>query len=378
MMQKLYFVAGEASGDARGAELMRSLLEQEPALEFFGRGGAQMRAIAGGDFHDWSDRAGVIGIIDVIKNYGYFKRQFDATLAEIERLKPDAVILIDYPGFNLRLATALKKRGSPARVLYYISPQVWAWHQSRIPKMARTIDLMMCIFPFEKPLYEKSGLKTVFVGHPMIDSLGAKRLDVGREESLVGLFPGSRKREVRKIFPVMLEAAVEMQKARPELQFEAAASSEAMQELMQLIALEFPPVLRDIGLKNSHELMQRACVGMVASGTATLEASFFRLPYVLVYRAAWLTFFIGRRLVKVAWLGMANILAGREIVREFLQEEAAPKPIADELLRLANDPQARARLVADTDAVIAMLGESGASKRAAAAILGEIKPPSPQ
>ena len=375
---KLYFVAGEASGDARGAELMRALLEQDPSLEFFGLGGAQMRAIAGGDFHDWVERAGVLGIIDVLKNYGYFKKQFDAALAEIARIKPDAVVLIDYPGFNLRLATALKKSGNAPQVIYYISPQVWAWHQSRIPKMARTIDLMMCIFPFEKPLYEKSGLKTVFVGHPMIDSLGAKKLHIERDEKLAGLFPGSRKREVCKIFPVMLEAAVEMQKARPDLQFEAAAASEAMLERMHTIALEYPPVLRGIGLKNSHELMQRAAVGMVASGTATMEASFFQLPYVLIYRAAWLTFFLGRRLVKVPWLGMVNILAGREIVREFLQEEALPQPIASEVLRLVSDPEARRKLIANSDFVVSMLGEPGASKRAAAAILDQLRAPAAQ
>jgi lipid-A-disaccharide synthase len=137
---KLYFVAGEASGDSRGAELMRALHEREPAMEFHGLGGPQMRAIAGGSFRDWTDRAGVIGIIDVLKNYGWFREQFDAALAEILATKPDALVLIDYPGFNLRLAKAVKAANPSQRIIYYISPQVWAWHRGRIPKMARTLD----------------------------------------------------------------------------------------------------------------------------------------------------------------------------------------------------------------------------------------------
>lgn len=370
---KLYLVAGEASGDARGAELMRSLRERVPEVEFYGRGGAQMQALAGGAFHDWSDRAGVLGIIDVLKNYPYFKKQFDETLAEIARLQPAGVVLIDYPGFNLRLAAALKKKSTTARVIYYVSPQVWAWHRGRIPKMARTIDLMLCIFPFEKTLYEKSGLKTEFVGHPMIDSLALKKIATPREKGLVGLFPGSRRREVSKIFPVMLASAAELQRGQPELRFAAAAASVAMQERMQRLAEKFPSLPCAINVKTSHELMQQASAGMVASGTATLEAAYFRLPFVLVYRTAWLTFFIGRRLVKVPFLGMPNILAGREIVREFLQEEARADLIAPEVLRLLNDQNYRDRLVTHLDSVIAMLGQPGASARAADAVCAELR-----
>jgi len=146
---KLYFVAGEASGDARGAELLRALRAREPGLEFFGAGGREMQVLAGGDFLDWADEA-VVGLWDVLKKYGYFKRQFDQMLADIERVSPDAVVLIDYPGFNLRLAKELRARGARAKIIYYISPQVWAWNRGRIPKMARWLDLMLCIFPFEQ------------------------------------------------------------------------------------------------------------------------------------------------------------------------------------------------------------------------------------
>jgi lipid-A-disaccharide synthase len=332
-----------------------------------------MAALAApGSIHDWIARAGVIGIIDVVKNYGYFRRQFAVALHEIAHQKPDAVVLIDYPGFNLRLAAALKKAQATAKVIDYISPQVWAWNRGRIPTMARVLDLMICIFPFEKPLYEQSGLKTVFVGHPMLDSLAEKRLKGQREENLLGLFPGSREREVKKIFPVMLEAASLLRKTRPSLRIEAAAASEVMREKMEEITSRYPGIRCEVRIKTSQELMQRATAGMVASGTATLEATYFGLPFVLLYKAAWLTFLIGRRLVKVKWLGMPNILADREVVREFLQEDARPDAIAAEVAPMLDDPQVRAAFQDNLRSVIAKLGEPGASHHAAEAILATL------
>jgi len=369
----LYLVAGEASGDARGAELIRSLRARREDIDFRGFGGPQMAALAGPDaVHDWIGRAAVLGIIDVVRNYGYFRRQFAIALKEIAQLKPAAVVLIDYPGFNLRLAAALKKTGTQAKIIDYVSPQVWAWNGGRIPKMAQILDLMICIFPFEKPLYEQSGLKTVFVGHPMLDSLAEKRLDSAREQHLLGLFPGSREREVNQIFPVMLETAALLAPARPGLRIEASAASAEMRDLMQRIALRYPAVPCEITLKSSHALMQRATAGMVASGTATLEAAYFGLPFVLLYKAAWLTFLIGRRLVKVQWLGMPNILANREVVREFLQEDARPAAIAAAVAPLLDDPAARAALQETLRSVIATLGQPGASSRAADAIIGAL------
>jgi len=374
---KLYFVAGEASGDSRGAELIQSLSAKQPGIEFLGLGGRQMRALSREQIEDWCERAAVLGFIDVIKNYGYFRDRLNSTIEKVIQLKPDAVVLIDYPGFNLRLAKAVRARNPAQRIIYYISPQVWAWNRGRIPKMARDLDLMICIFPFEKPLYEQSGLKTEFVGHPMVDSLGAKRTNAPRDPDLVTLLPGSRKREVKKIFPVMVQAAGLILKKRPGTRFAAAAASPKMAALMQEILTEQGNggngLPCELSLRNAHELMQGASAGMVASGTATLEASFFRLPYVLIYKAAWLTFFVGRRLVRVKWLGIVNILAGREIVREFLQEDAKPEAIAGEVLSLLDEPAARQRLQAATEEVIAQLGQPGASDRAAEAILGVLR-----
>ena len=373
MSTRLYLIAGEASGDARGAELMRALRERDPALEFFGAGGREMRALGGDHFTDWADEA-VVGLWDVLKKYGYFKAQFNRMLADIARVQPRALVLIDYPGFNLRLAQAVKRAMPEVRVIDYISPQVWAWNRGRIPKIARYLDLMLCIFPFEKPLYEESGLPTVFVGHPLLDSLEAKRTGQPRDPQLVGLFPGSRQKEVRKIFPVMVQAAQRMKSARPDLRFEAAAASHELADAMLATVRRFGASedFCRITVRNSHELMQHAAAGIVCSGTATLEAAFFGLPLCIVYKVAALTWIVGKQLVKVPFLGMPNVLAGREIAREFLQGDATPEALAGETLRLVTDPAARENLQRELAAVIAQLGDRGAARRAADAILNAL------
>ena len=371
---KLYLVAGEASGDARGAELIQALRKRDASLQFFGAGGREMRALVGEHFVDWADEA-VVGLWDVLKKYGYFKGQFNRMLADLATVQPDALVLIDYPGFNLRLAREAHRRFPRLKIIDYISPQVWAWNRGRIPRMARYLDLMLCIFPFEKPLYEESGLRTVFVGHPMLDSLEAKRSDIPRDPQLVGLFPGSREKEVRKIFPVMAEAALQMKNGRPELRFEASAASHQLADYM-LTVLEQLGQSADfcaVTVRSSHDLMQRAIVGMVCSGTATLEAAFFGLPLCVVYKVAWLTWVVGKQLVQVPFLGMPNVLAGREIAREFLQGAATPDALATETLRLVTNTEHREALQADLAVVIAGLGQRGAAAHAAEAILEELR-----
>jgi lipid-A-disaccharide synthase len=404
---KLYVVAGEASGDARGTELMRALRERLPGVEFAGAGGREMRRLGGDAIEDWADEA-VVGLWDVLKKYGYFRQQFHRMLDEISRVKPDALVTIDYPGFNMRLAKAAKSRMPTLRTIHYISPQVWAWHRGRIPKMAKFLDLMLCLFPFELPLYEGAGLRAVLVGHPLLDSLAEKlptasaspapttppppekrRTDesqlflgldaarspaqfqpTGRDPSLVALLPGSRAKEVRKIFPVMIATAARLRQTRPALRFEAAAASEALAAEMrlQLELAGHPPDFCAVSLRTAHDLMQRAGAGMVCSGTATLESTFFGLPMVILYKVAWLTWAVGKCLVKIPWLGLPNVLAGREIIREFLQADAKPEPIAAEMLRLLDDPTARETQQRAQEAVIASLGPRGAALRAAEAI----------
>ncbi len=373
-MKRIWIVAGENSGDTRAAEVMLAAHALDPSIEFIGAGGPKMAPHAAAPFDDWIEEAGVLGLWDVLKNYGYFRKKFHAMLGDIAEHRPDAVLLVDYPGFNLRLAKALRARLPQIKILYYVSPQVWAWNRGRLPKMARWLDLMLCIFPFEKELYEQSGLRTEFVGHPLIDRLAEEQSAAARAPDLVGLFPGSREREVRRIFPAMAGAASLIAKSRPEFRFEAAAASDAHAAQMIGLAREIGvPIQITVG--QSHDLMRRATVGLVASGTATLEAATLGLPYALVYKTAWLTYEAGKRLVRVPHLGIVNILADRTVVREFIQPAATAAALADECLRLLNDDTTRADLQTDLAKVIATLGGPGAAHRAATAILTALDPP---
>jgi lipid-A-disaccharide synthase len=371
----IYFVAGEASGDNHGAALMRSLRQNVPDLQFIGRGGPRMAAQAGAGFHDWIDHAAVVGLWEVIKNYGYFRKQFHETLREIEAGRPDAVVLIDYPGFNLRLARALRPTVHRPRIIYYISPQVWAWNRGRIKQMAQWLDLMLCIFPFEAELYNQSGLRTIFVGHPMSERLEPLRVEGPRDPDLIALFPGSRRREIRKILPILLAAARQLARSKPKLHFEiAAASAELAREIQEEVRRQ--PNEQDLfAVKTgaAAAIMQRAAAGIVASGSATLEAAYFRLPFVLVYKVSWLTYVAGRMVVKVDYLGMPNVLANRAVVPEFIQHEARPASLANAVLQLLDDSMARSEMTSSFDEIISSLGEGGASQRAAAVIAGELQ-----
>lgn len=374
MSNTIYFVAGEASGDNHGAGLMRSLRELDDHLNFIGRGGPQMRMIAGEQFKNWIDDAAVLGLWEVIKKYGYFRKQFHETLNEIDESKADAVVLIDYPGFNLRLARVLRRRSTRQKIIYYISPQVWAWNRGRIKKMARFVDLMLCIFPFEAELYNKSGLRTEFVGHPMVERLRVRKIDIERDPNLIGLFPGSRCREVRKIFPILIETVGELRNQRVNLHFEVAAASEALATEISaaLTAAHVKDGLFHVVTDETAAAMQRASVGIIASGSATLEAAYFRLPYVLIYKVAWPTYLAARLVVNVKYLGMPNLLANKEIVPEFIQHRARPNTIAKAALQLINDPAARDEMISEFDRIVAKLGEGGASERAARAIVEEL------
>ncbi|MFZ4681080.1 MAG: lipid-A-disaccharide synthase [Terrimicrobiaceae bacterium] len=381
----MWIVAGETSGDARAAEVLSSLRDLAPGIRFIGAGGPKMKPLASEPFDDWVAQAAVLGLWDVLKHYGYFRKKFHGMLARIAKIQPDAVLLVDYPGFNLRLAKALRSRGYGGKILYYISPQVWAWDRGRIPKMARILDLMICVFPFEQPMYEASGLHTVFAGHPLLEALAKEKISSPREDNLLAFFPGSREREVKRIFPVMVQAAALIQRSRPEVRFEAAAASEVQAGRMRQMAAGAPITIR---CGDAHNLMQRASAGIVCSGTATLEAAFFGLPYCLVYKIAWLTFEVGKRLVDVDALGIINILnnhqvnpppdprvparAAPHVIREFIQQNATPEALATEALRLLDDAPARADLTARMKTIVASLDGEGASRRAAAAILNAI------
>jgi lipid-A-disaccharide synthase len=390
----VYFVAGERSGDNHGAALLKALRTRAPAMRFVGRGGPKMRALAEENFRDWIDDTAVVGLWEVIRRYPFFRKQFQATISEIDAVRPNAVVLIDYPGFNLRLAHALHVKFPKPKIIYYISPQVWAWNQRRVSQMAQSIDLMLCIFPFEPELYEASGLRAIFVGHPMMSVIPSEKASpartegsrgetltqtstvpvaAARDDKFIGLFPGSREREVKKIFPVMRQAAVELSHQDHDLRFVVSAASEPLAELIRgdlygnHAAGKFSIVMGD-----ARSVMARVNVGMVASGTATLEAALSELPFVLIYRVAWLTYLAARLVVKVKYLGMPNVLADREIVPEFIQHKAQPHTIAAAVARLLTDGTERARMLADFTCVAQKLGRGDANTNAAEAIVTEL------
>src|SRR5262245_61575226 len=368
----IYIIAGESSGDAHASVLMVEIAKLSPDIRFFGAGGPQMQRIAAEPFLNWTHEA-VVGLWDVLVKYAYFRQKFYEMYEQIREIQPAAVIFVDYPGFNLRLAAYLRRKGFAGKLIYYISPQVWAWNRGRIPRIAKFLDLMMCIFPFEKSLYEASGLRTEFVGHPMMQELKRYRTEGQRDGELVALLPGSRGREVKRIFPIMLRAAQRLRARDGNMRFEASAASESTRDMMlkHLDKTKLENVV--ISLRNSRDLMQQAFVGMVASGTATLEATFYRLPFVLIYKVSWLTYVPGRMLIRVDHLGMPNILAGREIIPEFIQHEAEPERIADAVWNLYSNGPARAAMLGDMNRVAELLGQTGAERRAAEVVLRELQ-----
>jgi lipid-A-disaccharide synthase len=316
--------------------------------------------------------AAVVGLWEVVKHYQWFKARFDEMLAEVRALRPEVLLLIDYPGFNLRFSAAVRREFPEVRQVYYIAPQVWAWNQRRVPKMVELLDEMLCLLPFEEPIFTAAGLKTQFVGHPLVDELaGQRNPEVVRDEDLVGLFPGSREREVERLFPVMLEAARRLTGWRAALRFEAPAASDRLGGRMrEMVRQAKADDFLKVTLGGSHALMQRAGCGVIASGTATLEAAYFGLPYCLTYKVAWPTYLAGRLLVKLKHIGLVNILAGEEVVEEFIQGEAEPEPLAAAVRQMLEEPERRQKLQRRLAETVAMLGGEGAHQRAAAAVAG--------
>lgn len=369
-MSHLYIIAGEVSGDTHASGLMRELLVLDPATQFTGLGGPRMKEVSGEGIDNWVDTAGVVGLWEVLKMYSYFKQRLDAVVASVLSNKPAAVIFVDYPGFNLRVAQALRKGGYTGKLIYYISPQVWAWKKGRVKVMAKVLDLMICIFPFEKEFYEKSGLRTEFSGHPMVDRLLTLRRNWERERGLVGWFPGSRLNEVKRLFPVMLQAARAIRMQYPNARFAVSAATEILAGHMRLMADQegMPEAKMWIEVGTVYDLMQRSEVGAVASGTATLEAACFGLPYALVYKVNGLTYAVAKAVVRIKHIGIINVLAKREVVREMVQGNLTSDALAAQMVDLLTHDQHRKELQEDLASVVATLGAGGAYARAASAV----------
>jgi lipid-A-disaccharide synthase len=377
---RILISAGEASGEFYGAELIEALrrqvsqIEPETEIEFFGVGGEQMRA-AGCDLLVDAREIAEVGIIEVVKHIPTIYRRFRQVVREAERRRPDVAVLIDFPDFNLRLARELHQRGVP--VIYYVSPQLWAWKQRRIERVRKYVRQMLVIFPFEEKFYRERGVAAEFVGHPLAD-LPAP--DVTREElaaeykldpkrQWIALLPGSRRGEVSRIFPVLLQAA---QLLGPEYVYTVPVASTLSADWLASFLRDSsgPPITFT---RNARATLLHARAAAVASGTSTLEAALIGTPFAMVYRVAPLTWTLGRRLVKVDRFAMVNLIAERDVVPELVQSEFTSQRICSELHRIIPEGDARTTMIADFHEVRRRLAsnEAGgnASERAAQAVL---------
>ncbi len=372
MSARIMISAGEASGDLHGGRLIAAIKQLDPEVKIFGIGGDAMQA-AGMSLYYHVNQLAYIGFIEVARHYFFFRRIFNHLLAEIKARKPDVLVLIDYPGFNLCLARAAKALG--VRTFYYIAPQVWAWRPQRAAKMAGHIDEMAVLFNFEVPFFSRHGIRTHFVGHPLLEGLQPKhttpdfcslhRLDLDRP--LVALLPGSRRQEVLSLLPTMLRAAAVLRRRHPHLQFAVAQASTISGQVLQECLADYPwvTVVRD----ETYDLLQAATAALVASGTATLETACFAVPFALVYKVAPLSYAIGKRVVTIPYIGLVNVVAGKKIITEFIQQQVTEENLAAELERLLFDSQLRKTLFHELQQVKSKLGESGASLKTARLIL---------
>lgn len=373
---RILVVAGEVSGDMHAAGLIRALKQQHPDLTCFGIGGDQLRATGMEIVHDVRDMASV-GFTEILPKLPFFIRTFNGMLDLARERKPDAVILVDYPGFNLRFAERTHKMG--LKVIYYICPQVWAWHQSRIPKMAKTIDRLLVIFPFEPKVFAGTALKVDYVGHPLIDETRlALTMPVPalpwHGHPRIAVLPGSRQQTIARMLPVFMEAGTILQKYQPEASFMVPApSSEIAATVSRFLEKLGPGRSRwEVVTSRARQIMRTADAAMVSSGTATLETALMGCPMIIAYKMAPLSFFFVKRAVTVTHAGMVNIVAGRTLCPEFIQDAAKPAAIADAINLILTNAEERTRMLSGFKEVAATLGDGGAQERAAELVLKEL------
>ena len=369
-MPRLLLSCGEPSGDLYGAELVRELRTRVPGLEVAGLGGDRLQEQGARLLAHVRDLA-VVGLLEVVSHLRFFRGVFRDVVGEAETNRPDVAVLVDYPDFNLRLARALKRRGIP--VVYYVSPQVWAWRKGRVRGIRETVARMLVIFPFEEKLYQDAEVPVTFVGHPLVDLVrapgdaGAFRVRHGLEADrpLVALLPGSRRKEVAHNLPGILGAVDVLLARRPDLQFVLAAAPHLDPAALRS-AVSRRPVT--VVVNETHAALSTCTAAIVASGTATVEAALLGAPMVVVYRLSALTYALGRRFVRVPHVAMVNLIAGRRVVPEIIQEEFTPERVANEILPLLQGPE-RETMREHLSQVRVLLGASGGSRRAAEAVL---------
>lgn len=377
---RLMIIAGEVSGDMHAAALLHELRRLSPRpIEAYGIGGDHLAA-EDVELLAHADQTGVIGFWEVAKRFRFFARLLRRMTALLETRRPDLLLTVDYPGFNMRLAERAHARG--IRTVHYICPQVWAWHRERIPKIAAIFDRLITIFPFEPPLFDGTGLDAVFAGHPLVDRAAETRSEPPAElpwgeGRRVALFPGSRPAEVNRLLPDLVAAACEVERRVGACSFLVPAPTEAIARRVEELLATLPakPTSLTVTRGQSRHVLLQAEAAVVKSGTGTLEASLLLCPSVIVYRTSTLSYLLFKRLITgVRHIGLVNIIAGREVCRELLQHNLTPTALADELVRLLQDSAARKEVLEGMHAVNTALGGEGAAARAAQAVLDVLPP----
>jgi lipid-A-disaccharide synthase len=367
--KKILLVAGEVSGDLHGSYLVEAIQSIDPEIQFFGVGGDGLKR-AGMRLLHHSQSLSVVGITEVFVKLGSILKALRTLKRSLEREKPDLVILIDFPDFNLRLAKIAHRRGIP--ILYYISPQIWAWRPKRVKLISRVIRKMVVLFPFEVPLYETAGVDVEWVGHPLLDivkptlskEMAFQQFGLDPKRRTVGLLPGSRIHEIERLLPPLLASADLLQKEIPNLQFVIPLAP-------GISPATLSPWMRNVGslIKvvegQTYDAMNVSELLITASGTATLEGAILGKPMIIIYKVSSPSYWVGRALIRVDHIGLVNLVAEKEIAPELIQKEVNPRRIADEAFRILKDPLLSRKMSDSMGEVRQKLGEPGAAQRAA-------------
>jgi lipid-A-disaccharide synthase len=362
--------AGEASGDLHAANLVTALHKIDPTIKVNGMGSDRMQEAGVEILYDCRDIA-VMGIVEVLAKWGTIMGALDILKESLVTNRPDLLILVDYQEFNMKLAKAAKKLG--IKVMFYIGPQVWAWRSHRVKKIGRHVDMMAVLFPFEEAFYKKANMPVRFVGNPLVDevktsmSLDAANTKFGLDPALktIGLFPGSRRSEICKLLPTELASARLIHQQHPDTQFIIPlAKSVSTKELESMLA-PYSDLPIHFVHSHIHDVMQCCHSIIVASGTVTLETALMTTPMVIIYKMSNLSYKIMKRMITIEHIGLPNIVAGEEVVKELLQENACPEKISNEILLMLNDQQYHQQIIAKLEKIRNKLGTSGGSEKVA-------------
>lgn len=364
-MTTILFSAGETSGDQHAANVFLELKKRQPDIRGIGMGGSKMRQ-AGIDIRYDSSNIGVIGVVEVLKHYGEIRKALKLMQQIVATERPDLLICVDYKEFNFKLAKFAKQQG--IKVLFYVSPQVWAWRPGRVVKYGKVIDMMAVIFPFETKYYEAENVPVRYVGHPSVDKVHPQRsktedlalFGLNSQQPIVGLLPGSRANEINRMLPVMLQAAEKIQAENPLVQF-ILPQADSIEDQLLNSYLNTTTVKVQIVKNQPYDVMQCCNAIMTTSGTATLEIALLNVPMVIAYKLSPLTYLLGRLLVNIAFIGLPNIIAGKKIVTELIQQEANPEHLAAEINRLLTDKNYAQTMQEELNQVKELTGKGGGS-----------------